>query len=42
MEATSELAKTWTWVRGPSPPEVPWDATVSFALTSSLICRGNE
>jgi len=26
-------------VRGPSPPDVPLDATVSFDLTSSLICR---
>ena len=37
MEAVSELANTWMWFRGPSPPDVPLEWTVRFALTFSLI-----
>ncbi len=32
----TELARTWTWVRGPSPPDEPLECTVSFDLYSSL------
>lgn len=36
IEATSELAKTCTGVRGPSPPDEPVADWVSFALISCL------
>lgn len=42
MEATSELARTWTWVRAPSPPEAPEEDWVRRALTSCLTWRGSQ
>ena len=39
MDATAELARTWIWVRGPSPPEAPVEEYVKRDLTSCLTCR---
>src|ERR1700722_16460901 len=36
IDATIELAKTWMWLRGPSPPETPVDEWVNRSLTSWL------
>jgi len=40
MEAVRELAKTWTWVRGPSPPEVPRECRVRVDLMFSFTWEG--
>jgi hypothetical protein len=35
-DAVNEFASTWTWFRGPSPPDVPDEECVSFAFISCL------
>lgn len=37
-EERKESGGPWTCVRAPSPPGVPLDEVVSFALTPSLMC----
>lgn len=38
-DATLEFAMTWTWLRGPSPPDAPLADCVNFALMSCFTCN---
>ena len=41
-EATPEFARTWIYVRAPSPPEAPEEESVRRALTSCLTWHYSE